>query len=97
MGSKTNRKRRKRDEEAVRVSEQMEKTLSYSCLCPADGTEKNVELLYTSNSNGIFWKNRAVNVWCDKEENCKESMGNPPRCPIFLAAPRILPREEKGE
>ena len=79
------------------MAEQREKTLSYSCLCPVDGTEREVELLYTSNNGGVFWKNRAVNAWCNEEAVCKESMGNPPRCPIFRAAPRVLPREETGE
>ncbi|MBQ7479921.1 MAG: hypothetical protein IJT01_13665 [Selenomonadaceae bacterium] len=76
------------------MAEQIEKKLSYSCLCPADGTEKEVELLYTASGNSVFWKNRALNVWCDKEANCKECMGEPPRCPIFLAAPRFLSRED---
>ncbi len=78
------------------MAEQAERVMSYSCLCPADGTEKNVELLYTSNGPGVLWKNRVLNTWCEKEAECRESMGEPPRCPIFLAAPRFLPREEEG-
>ena len=76
------------------MAEQVEKVMSYSCICPVDGTEKGVELLYTSNGSGVFWKNRSLNTWCDREAECKESLGEPPRCPIFLAAPRFIRREE---
>ena len=80
--------------EAGSMTEQTERTLTYSCLCPADGTEKEVRLLYTANSTGIFWRNKTLNTWCDRESDCTESMGAPPRCPIFLAALRFLPRED---
>ena len=36
------------------MAEQIEKKLSYSCLCPADGTEKEVELLYIATGNSVF-------------------------------------------
>ena len=75
------------------MSEPTEKTVAYSCLCPADGTTKEVRLIYTADSRGIYWKNHAVTSWCTEEAVCPESMGNPPRCPIFLAAPRILTQD----
>ncbi len=75
------------------MADPSEKRLSYSCLCPIDGTEKDVELIYTSNGQNIYWKNRASKDWCDMEATCKESLGTPPRCPIFLAAPRFLSKD----
>ncbi|MBP3722860.1 MAG: hypothetical protein J6I62_06420 [Selenomonadaceae bacterium] len=69
-----------------------EKKFTHRAACPVDNERKEIEILYTDKGGGgPLWKSETLNKWCDKEETCDKRRGHPPRCPLFLAAPRFLP------